>query len=117
MVEDDKTVRTLACTLLSQHGYRVIEAFSGEHAVAMADQHHGELDLLFTDVIMPGINGHQLYQLLQEQQPNLKVLFASGYTANIIAKHGVLEEGVNFLSKPFNLQALLTKVREVLDGT
>ena len=77
--------------------------------------HNGKIDLLLTDVVMPNVNGRELYDQLLEIRPDLKVLFMSGYTEDIIAHHGVLEEGTPYIQKPFSLEALSRKVRQVLD--
>ena len=82
----------------------------------MADKHAGEISLLITDVIMPKMNGKELAERLLALYPNLATLFASGYTANVIAHHGVLDIGVHFIQKPFSLKELTTKVREALSA-
>ncbi len=84
-------------------------------ALIVAEQDQGPIHLLITDVVMPGMNGKELRERLRTTHPELKCLFMSGYTANVIAHHGVLEDGVQFLQKPFTLQTLVEKVREVLE--
>jgi PAS domain S-box-containing protein len=117
VVEDQKAVRSFAKTALRQHGYQVIEASDGDEALSVAKQHSGQIQLLVTDVVMPGLNGRELSIRLKELCPNLKVLFISGYTADVIANRGVLDPGVAFLHKPFGPEELAQKVREVLDAS
>jgi PAS domain S-box-containing protein len=114
LVEDQKEVRSFAKAALRQHGYPVLEASDGDEALSVAKQHLGQIDLLVTDVVMPGLNGKELSERLEELRPNLKVLFISGYTADVISNRGVLDPGVAFLHKPFGQEELARKVREVL---
>ncbi len=116
LVEDQTEVRHLARTLLASRGYTVLEAAGGSQALSILRAHAGEVHLLLTDVVLPGLNGRQLYELASELRPDLSVIYMSGYTDNVIAHRGVLHKGINFLEKPFTMEALLTKVREVLDG-
>jgi two-component system cell cycle sensor histidine kinase/response regulator CckA len=116
VVEDEEAVRRLACTMLGSLGYRVLAADTVESCVALASAHRGRIDLLLTDVIMPKMNGRDLYHVLQRGQADLKVLFMSGYSGSVIAHHGVLDEGMQFIQKPFTLRALSAKVRLVLDS-
>ena len=116
LVEDDKTLRNLAVKVLKQYGYSVIEAQHGEQALSICDQHEGPIHLMITDVVMPGMSGRELAGRLQSLRPEIKVLYMSGYTDNVIVHHGVLAPGVNFIEKPFSPGGLVRKVREVLDG-
>jgi CheY-like chemotaxis protein len=116
LVEDAEALRKLAYTLLEQNGYRVLAAASGLEALKMLEDKRDRIDLLLTDVIMPGINGRALAERLAPLQSGLKVLFMSGYTDSAIADHGVLDEGTNLLHKPFSEAALIQKIREVLDA-
>ncbi len=116
VVEDDERVRLLTVRLLSRLGYRAIAVSSGEEALAWLDAHPEPIDLLLTDVIMPGMNGKVLADRVREARAGTRVLFTSGYTANVIVHHGVLKPGVEFLAKPFSGSSLAQKVREVLDG-
>jgi PAS domain S-box-containing protein len=114
LVEDEAAVRELAHLILSEQGFSVIEAQSPEDAVRLAGKHGAGIDLLLTDVVMPGMSGRDLAKQLTARHPNLRVLYMSGYTYNMIAENGNLEEGLSFLQKPFTPQVLLQKVREVL---
>ena len=117
LVEDDLATLRLTTLMLERQGYSVLVANSPGDAVSLAEENTGEIHLLVTDVIMPKMNGRDLAIKLQSLYPPIKVLFMSGYTADIIAHHGVLDGGVYFIQKPFSLNSLATKVREVLDRT
>ncbi|PYX68162.1 MAG: hypothetical protein DMG78_25940 [Acidobacteria bacterium] len=117
LVEDEANLRYLARQYLEKQGYRVIEAADGAVAMQIAVAHEGIIHLLLTDVIMPGMNGRELAQRICEIRPNVKVLYMSGYTENVIGHDGTLDAGVRLLQKPFNLRDLKSKVREVLDAT
>jgi PAS domain S-box-containing protein len=116
LVEDEPAILKLGICMLEQQGYRVLAAITPSEALRIAEEHAGEIHLVLTDVVMPEMNGRELAQRLLARYPKLKQLFMSGYTANVIAHHGVLDEGVNFLQKPFTLQELARKVRAVLDA-
>jgi len=113
-VEDEPAVRDLGERVLARQGYHVRAFAGGREALAAARAEAGALDLVVTDVIMPGMNGRALADELRRLNPSLKVLFTSGYTQDVIAPHGVLEEGVQFLPKPYSFDELARKVREVL---
>lgn len=115
VVEDNDELRELAEHLLQLHGYQVLTAPSGEAALAFCQKYTQSIDLLLTDLLMPGMNGRQLMTAVTNLFPDIHVLYMSGYTDNVIAKHGVLEEGVAFLQKPFSPSTLLRKVRQALD--
>ena len=115
LVEDEPSILKMTRMMLERTGYKVLAAGTPEEAIALAREHTGEIHLLITDVVMPGMNGRDLARNLLSLYPNLNLLFMSGYTANIIAHHGVLDEGVQFIQKPFAKQDLVIKVREVLD--
>ena len=115
LVEDEDAVRGLLREVLESAGYTVLQAASGAEALRVSRAHAGTVDLLLTDVVMPGMGGREVATLLAAQRPGLRVLFASGYTAEAIARHGVLEPGTDLIHKPFTPDALLRRVRERLD--
>lgn len=114
VVEDDELVRSVVCEMLGMHGYTVIEARTPLEALELAASTDA-IDLILSDVIMPEMNGLELYQRLITQEPTLKVVFMSGYTDDVIADQGILDVGVNFIQKPFVLKDLLGKVKYALD--
>jgi two-component system, cell cycle sensor histidine kinase and response regulator CckA len=116
LVEDEPALLKLAAWQLSRLGYHVLSAGSPRAAIELSRQYQGEIQLLITDVIMPDMNGRDLWEKLSVDRPRMKSLFMSGYTADVIATRGVLEEGVHFLQKPFTKDALATKTREALAG-
>ena len=116
LVEDEPAILTMAATMLARLGYLVLSANSPAEALAKAGQHQGEVRLVITDVVMPEMNGKELAKILLDRHPQLKTLFMSGYTADAIAQHGVLDEGVHFIQKPFSLPGLGMMVREMLDS-
>ena len=101
--------------MLERLGYTVLTAGTPGEALRQAEAHAAEIQLLITDVVMPEMNGRDLAKLISDIKPGLKCLFTSGYTANVIAHHGVLDEGVHFLQKPFSMKDLASKVREALE--
>lgn len=115
LVEDDEQVRDLARAILRRQGYTVLVAENGLKALTVLASHDDPVQLLLTDVVMPEMNGKELFIKAAEKYPGLKVLYMSGYTANVIAHRGALEEGIAFIQKPFTVQALTAKVREVLE--
>ncbi len=115
LVEDEPAVRGFARRALEEHGYMVLEATGGADALAIAASQVGPIALLVTDVIMPGLQGHQLAEQLTAARPELRVLYVSGFTENSVIHHGVPDHGVPFLSKPFGADALAAAVRRVLD--
>ena len=115
VVEDEITVRNLAVKVLKRHGYNVLEADEGNACLRILRDYDRPLDLLLTDVVMPGMNGRELYKEVKGQFPGIKVLYMSGYTEDIVTHRGVLDEGIDFLQKPFSVQALATRVRSVLE--
>ena len=113
---DEPALLEVARATLEELGYTVLSAATPTNALAQATAHRGVIHLLLTDVVMPEMSGRDLAQHIQEIRPETKCLFMSGYTANVIAHRGVLDEGVHFLQKPFSTNALANKVREVLDA-
>ena len=114
IVEDQSAVLAFTGAALRQCGYTVLEASDGNEAIAVTERHSGRLDLLLTDVVMPGMNGKELSECLKKLCPNLKVLFISGYTSEVIAHRGVLDRGVALLHKRFSTEELAAKVRDTL---
>ena len=102
-------------TVLSRRGYRLLEAGDAAGALELLGTLRGPLHLLLTDVVLPGMDGRELYGKCLENYPGLKALFMSGYTDDVIAYRGVLDQGVNFIQKPFSVRAIALKVRQVLD--
>jgi len=115
LVEDEVLVRSLVSKFLHSQGYRVLSAARGSDALQLATEHGSRIDLLLSDVVLPHMNGRQIYERLALSMPTLRVLFMSGYTESIIAPHGTLERGCYFVQKPFSLKELARKVREALD--
>ena len=115
LVEDDESILDIGKVVLERFGYRVLAAHNPNSALTLVNNYPGRIHLLITDVIMPEMNGQELGRRLHGSHPELKVIFISGYTANVIAHHGVLNKGINFLQKPFSVLTLVEKVREVLD--
>jgi CheY-like chemotaxis protein/two-component sensor histidine kinase len=115
LVEDDAQLRDLVRTILTANGYSVLAPLDAEAIRAITEDGASKINLLLTDVIMPGINGRELARQFITLNPGIKVLYMSGYTENAIVHHGVLDESTHFLQKPFTPSALTTKVREILD--
>jgi CheY-like chemotaxis protein len=116
VVEDEPAILNMVTEMLQGIGYTIIPAETPSQAIPLAKSHQGTIDLLLTDVVMPAMNGHDLSMHIKTLHPQVKCLFMSGYTANIIAKQGVLDKGVNFIHKPFSFQNLASKLRELLDA-
>jgi CheY-like chemotaxis protein len=114
LVEDNDQVRSLAREILKRQGYTILEARDGREALALATSREGPLHLLLTDVVLPGMNGRELYDEAVRLHPELKVLYMSGYSEDVIAHRGVLDEGVRFIQKPFSVQGLAARIREAL---
>lgn len=116
LVEDEEILRNLCVRILGDLGYKVMQARNGAEAIALAQWYGERIDLLLTDVVMPGMNGAELATQLVPHHTEMKVLFMSGYTDDAIGHHGVLDEGVQFIGKPYSPQGLARKVREALDN-
>ncbi len=116
VVEDDETVRTITRATLEEVGYNVLNAANGTEALLICERHEEPIHLLLTDVVMPGMSGRLVADQLKVMRPQMLVLFMSGYTEDAIVHRGVLDKGVNFISKPFATAALTRKVRELLDA-
>ncbi|UCF64175.1 MAG: PAS domain S-box protein [bacterium] len=115
LVEDEDMVRDLAVRILEENGYQVLASSRGEKALELSKNFQQAIDLMITDIVMPGMGGKKLAKKIKKDRPDLKVLFISGYTDEIISQQGVLEEGTHFLQKPFLPQKLLSQIREILD--
>jgi PAS domain S-box-containing protein len=116
VVEDEPAILKMAKRMLEKLGYQVLAASMPSEAIGLAEEHASEIHLIITDVVMPEMNGRDLADHLQLLYPGMKMLFMSGYTANVIAHRGVLDEGVNFIQKPFSIKELAIKVQEALSG-
>lgn len=116
VVEDETSVRDLICAVLSAHGYQTLSSGKPESALEIAGAYTKEIQLLLTDVIMPGMTGRDLARKMTETRPSIRVLYISGYTDSIIGRHGILDASVKYLQKPFTIRGLLAKVRECLDS-
>jgi two-component system, cell cycle sensor histidine kinase and response regulator CckA len=116
VVEDEQSVRALTCRVLRDRGYTILEAADGMQALEIAGSDAGNIDMVVTDVVMPGMTGKDLVVKLQSMRPDIKVLYTSGYTDNAIVHHGILNPDVAFLQKPFTAKNLAQKVREVIDS-
>ena len=115
IVEDEEDVRKLAGKILEKQGYRILESFNGDDALVACKRRKSPIHLMLADIIMPGMSGSELAKLLKPLYPEIKILYMSGYTDNAVVRHGVLEKGVNYIQKPFTMEGLARKVREVLD--
>jgi len=116
LVEDEESVRELVRETLKARGYTVIEASDGIAGMRVSEEYQGNIEILITDVVMPGMSGRELAKRVAAARPNIRVLYLSGYTEDAIIHEGALEPGTGFLQKPFTLQVLARKVREVLQG-
>ena len=115
VIEDEEALRDLICTILERSGYRVLAAEDGDQAMAVAGQYEGVIHLVLTDVVMPGQSGREVAEKLLLQRPSIRVLYTSGYTDDVVLRHGVRDAEVAFLPKPFTPSELARKVRSVLD--
>jgi CheY-like chemotaxis protein len=115
LIEDDQAVRRSIKALLEEFGYKVIEAADGDQAITLFRKNKDFLQLVISDVIMPRQSGKEVYDELKKLRPDIKVLFISGYSADILTKKGIAGEGINFISKPINPEVFFRKIREVLD--
>jgi CheY-like chemotaxis protein len=115
LVEDEDLVRSLAVEILEEFGYAVITAPNGTEGLRICKEFKGRIDLLISDVVMPQMSGRELAEHISVLRPEIKVLFMSGYTDDAIVRHGILEENMPFIQKPFLPDALARKARELLD--
>lgn len=116
LVEDEGSLRTMARVFLESKGYTILEAESGQEALEIAQRHRGQIHLLLTDVIMPGMSGRKLAEAVAASRAGIKLLYMSGYTDELVTQHGILSPGTRLLEKPFTRDSLLRRVRSVLDG-
>jgi CheY-like chemotaxis protein len=114
LVEDEEQVRRVVRTILQRSGYKVLEAASPADAILMSEQYTGTIDLLLTDVVMPRMNGRELADRLRPTRPEMKIVFMSGYTGNVVVHHGILDSGFVLISKPITPDLLLARLAEVL---
>jgi len=116
IVEDSPLVLDFSVNVLEEAGYRILEAESGEEGIKSSASYKEEIDLLITDVVLPGINGKALAEEIQKQRPGIKVLYTSGYTENFIVQQDLAKKGVSFIGKPYSAHSFLRKIREILDS-
>jgi len=116
VVDDDQAVGEIAEASLKSDGYRVLRASSGKEALQLAEAHNGVIDLLITDVVMPGMNGRDLAERMLQRYPQLSILYLSGYTDDAVVRHGLLRAEVNFLQKPFTPLGLAKRVQDIFDS-
>ena len=118
LVEDDPLVRDMTLQMLEEMGYQVIETLSPEEAIDICARRDVEIDVILTDVVMPKMSGKEMVAVIERDRPGIKVLFMSGYTSDLVAQRGGVEEGTHFIQKPFDMNALAEKIRETLqDGS
>lgn len=115
LVEDEGAILEMGTLMLRSLGYTILPAATPSEALRLVQTHEGPIDLLISDVIMPAMNGKDLSDQLKQIKPGIKCLFMSGYTADIIAKHGMLDEAIHFIQKPFSIPEMATKIRGLLD--
>ena len=116
ILEDEILVLNLAKIMLEKLGYKVLASNSAHEALAVIKSHGGAIDLLLTDVVMPEMNGRDFASQVNTLYPDIKTLYMSGYTSDVIVRHGILEEGVRYIQKPFSIKDLAVKVREVIEN-
>ena len=117
IVEDDPTVRRLAHRILESAGYRVLAPENTDEAISQAGHHPNPIHLVLADVVMPGLNGPELFARIAGHHPGARVLFMSGYTAEVVSRLGVLDQGARFIQKPFTLRGLLEQVSMALKAS
>ena len=115
VVEDEKTVRKFVCEILQTQGYKIIEAKTPSEGLKLASSYKDQIHLLLTDVIMPGINGLELYKKITDTWPDIKVMYMSGYTDDVMVNFGMPKEEIHLLQKPFKVHALTKMIRQILD--
>jgi CheY-like chemotaxis protein len=116
VVEDERPVRELVGDVLRLHGYTVLAAEDGQTALRTAGAHAGRIDLVVVDIVLPGMKVRELVDRLTAERPDLKILYISGFTGDLVGQHGLVQLETNFLQKPFTVDGLARKIREVLNG-
>lgn len=116
LVEDEPALLKMSEKILERLGYAVFSATDAQKAIAIARENAGAISLLMTDVVMPGMSGKELANTLLDQYPGMKCLFMSGYTADVIAEHGILDDGIQFINKPFSIEEVAGKIREIMNS-
>jgi signal transduction histidine kinase len=116
LVEDDESVLNLSRMILERLGYKILAAHTPLYGLQLVEEYRGDIDLVITDVVMPGMNGRELIEKLRVVIPGLKCLFMSGYTSDVIAHRGIMDQGVNFIQKPFSTDVLAAMVRQILNN-
>jgi CheY-like chemotaxis protein len=116
LVEDEAAVRSSVRRLLEWHGYTVLEARNGAEALRVYEAHAEDIDLVLTDVVMPEMGGHELIERLRQRHPEVRVLFMSGYAERALTNDGSIPAGTGYLEKPFTVETLMRRLREVLDA-
>ena len=114
IVEDEEPVRLFSTQALTNKGYKMLEAVNGEDALKVISDYKGKIDVIISDVIMPGMNGPEMVEKILAQYPDIKIIFISGYTEDALSKDQLDNHQVNFLAKPFSLKQLASKVKEVI---
>ena len=117
LVEDEGAILEMGTLMLKALGYAILPAATPSDALRIVASHEGPIDLLISDVIMPAMNGKDLSDQIKQIKPDVKCLFMSGYTADIIAKHGMLDEEIHFIQKPFSIPEMASKIRGILDAS
>lgn len=117
IIDDDEKIRDILISMLKMLGYEMLEAKNIESALYIANTYTKDIDLIISDIVMPGMSGPALFNKIKQIRPESKVLYISGYTDNVISHHGILDKGINFIQKPFTIQALSRKIREVIEKT
>lgn len=116
VVEDEPGIRELVSEVLKRNGYRVLTACNGDEAFSIAEGENGSIQMVLTDLVMPGVSGVELAKKLREKSPHIKILLMSGYSANTLDQHGTLDAGTSLLEKPFTPSILVSRVREMLSA-
>lgn len=117
IVEDEFSVRKMIVAGLAKRGHQIFTSENAEKALEFSRNHSNLIDLMLTDVIMPGMSGKELYNMLIKERPDMKVFFMSGYAENILTSHGIVQKGINFIAKPFTIKEMANKIENILSET